>query len=154
MTITLYNSHPFTFYMPFHTSPRVDPCPIHAPSNCTMALDPCARPSLIGRTDPYYTDIFYSSCGLKRPAATLAFPLLCNCTVPKYLFQRGSIWVLVVYSKFNIAVRTCFRREVPEPADRRLQTRRMHSWNAMDSFIRENLVLPVMYDSVHSVLVK
>ena len=24
----------------------------------------------------------------------------------------------------------------------------------MDSFIRENLVLPVMYDSVHSVLVK
>ena len=34
-----------------------------------------------GRTDPYYTDIFYSSCGLKRHAATLAFPLLCNCTV-------------------------------------------------------------------------
>ena len=46
------------------------------------------------------------------------------------------------------------RREVPEPADRRLQTRRMPLWNAMDSFIREKLVLPVMYDSVHSVLVK
>ena len=45
-------------------------------------------------------------------------------------------------------------REVPEPADRRLQTRRMPLWNAMDSFISENLVLPVMYDSVHSVLVK
>ena len=45
-------------------------------------------------------------------------------------------------------------REVPEPADRRLQTRRMPLWNAMDSFIREKLVLPVMYDSVHSVLVK
>ena len=46
------------------------------------------------------------------------------------------------------------RREVPEPADRRVQTRRMPLWNALDSFIRENLVLPVMYDSVHSVLVK
>ena len=46
------------------------------------------------------------------------------------------------------------RREVREPADRRLQTRRMPLWNALDSFIRENLVLPVMYDSVHSVLVK
>ena len=46
------------------------------------------------------------------------------------------------------------RREVPEPADRRLQTRRMPLWNAWDCFITENLVLPVMYDSVHSVLVK
>ena len=48
----------------------------------------------------------------------------------------------------------CTGREVPEPADRRLQTRRMPSWNAMDCFIRENLVLPVMYDSVQYVLVK
>ena len=46
------------------------------------------------------------------------------------------------------------RREVPEPADRRLQTRRMPLWNAWDCFITENLVLPVMYNSVHSVLVK
>ena len=46
------------------------------------------------------------------------------------------------------------RREVPEPADRRLQTRRMPLWNALDCFITENLVLPVMYNSVHSVLVK
>ena len=46
------------------------------------------------------------------------------------------------------------RREVPEPADRRLQTRRMPLSNALDCFITENLVLPVMYDSVHSVLVK
>ena len=45
-------------------------------------------------------------------------------------------------------------REVPEPADRRLQTRRMPLWNALDCFITENLVFPVMYDSVHSVLVK
>ena len=45
-------------------------------------------------------------------------------------------------------------REVPEPAVRRLQTRRMPLWNAWDCFITENLVLPVMYDSVHSVLVK
>ena len=47
------------------------------------------------------------------------------------------------------------RREVPEPADRRLQTPRMPSKaNALDCFITENLVLPVMYDSVHSVLIK
>ena len=46
------------------------------------------------------------------------------------------------------------RREVPEPAVRQLQTRRMPLWNAWDCFITENLVLPVMYDSVHSVLVK
>ena len=45
-------------------------------------------------------------------------------------------------------------REVPETADRRLQTRRMPLWNAWDCFITENLVLPVMYNSVHSVLVK
>ena len=83
MTITLCNSHPFTFYLPFHTSLRVDQCPIqsHVPSTCTLGLDPCARHSLFGRTDPYYIDNFYSSCGLKRLAATLASPLLCNCTV-------------------------------------------------------------------------
>ena len=46
------------------------------------------------------------------------------------------------------------RREVPEPAVRRLQTLRKPLWNAWDCFITENLVLPVMYDSVHSVLVK
>ena len=49
---------------------------------------------------------------------------------------------------------SCSGREVPEPAVRRLQTRRMPLWNAWDCFITENLVLPVMYDSVHSVLVK
>ena len=31
---------------------------------------------------------------------------------------------------------------------------RMPLWNALDCFITENFVLPVMYDSVHSVLVK
>ena len=81
MTITLCNSHPFTFYLPFHTSLRADQCPIHVPSTCTLGLDPCARHSLFGRTDPYYIDNFYSSCGLKRLAATLGSPLLCNCTV-------------------------------------------------------------------------
>ena len=81
MTITLCNSHPFTFYLPFHTSLRADQCPIHVPSTCTLGLDPCARHSLFGRTDPYYIDNFYYSCGLKRLAATLASPLLCNCTV-------------------------------------------------------------------------
>ena len=83
MTITLCNSHPFTSYLPFHTSLRADQCPIqsHVPSTCTLGLDPCARHSLFGLTDPYYIDNFYSSCGLKRLAATLASPLLCNCTV-------------------------------------------------------------------------
>ena len=60
---------------------RADQCPIHVPSTCTLGLDTCARHSLFGRTDPYYIDNFYSSCGLKRLAATLASPLLCNCTV-------------------------------------------------------------------------
>ena len=83
MTITLCNFHPFTFYLPFHTSLRADQCPIqsHVPSTCTLGLDPCARHSLFGRTDPHYIDNFYSSCGLKRLAATLASPFLCNCTV-------------------------------------------------------------------------
>ena len=53
----------------------------HIPSTCTLGLDPCACHSLFGRTDPYHIDNFYSSCGPQRPAATLAFPLLCNCTV-------------------------------------------------------------------------
>ena len=74
---------PFTFYLPFHTSPPVDQCPIHAPSTCNMGLDLCDRHSFFGRTDPYYTChyLLNISCGLKRPAATLAFPLLCNGTV-------------------------------------------------------------------------
>ena len=70
-----------TFYLPFHTSLRADQCPTHVLSTCTLGLDPCARHSLFRRTDPYYIDNFYSSCGLKRLAATLASPLLCNCTV-------------------------------------------------------------------------
>ena len=55
--------------------------PIHVPTTCTLGLDPCARHSLFGRTDPYYIDNFYSSSGLQRLAATLVFPLLYNCTV-------------------------------------------------------------------------
>ena len=41
------NFYPFTFYLPFHTSPRVDQCPIHAPFTCTVGLDPW------GQTLPY-----------------------------------------------------------------------------------------------------
>ena len=92
--ITQCNFHPFTFYLPFHTSPPVDQCPIYAPSNCTMGLDMCARHPLFGRTDPYYTVICYSSCGLnKRPAATLAFHLSVSVLSSQYLFHRGPIWV-------------------------------------------------------------
>ena len=95
MTITLCNSHPFTFYLPFHTSLRADQCPIqsHVPSTCTLGLDPCARHSLFGRTDPYYIDNFYSSCGLKRLAATLASPFSVIVLSSQYLFQRGPIWM-------------------------------------------------------------
>ena len=102
MTITLCNSHPFTFYLPFHTSLRADQCPIqsHVPSTCTLGLDPCARHSLFGRTDPYYIDNFYSSCGLKRLAATLASPLLCNCTVLPVPLSTGPYLVLPL-TKFD-----------------------------------------------------
>ena len=89
MPITQCNFHPFTFYLPFHTSPPIDQCPIYAPSICTMGLDMCARHRLSGPTDPYYTVIFYSSCDLKRPAATLAFPLLGNCTVLPVPLSKG-----------------------------------------------------------------
>ena len=100
MTITLCNSHPFTFYLPFHTSLRADQCPIqsHVPSTCTLGLDPCARHSLFGRTDPYYIDNFYSSCGLKRLAATLASPLLCNCTVLPVPLSTGPYLGFLCYS--------------------------------------------------------
>ena len=98
MPIIQCNFHPFTFYLPFDTSPPVDQCPIHAPSNCTMGFDTCARHSLFGRTDPYYTVIFYSSCGLdKRPATTLAIPLSVSVMSSQYLIQRGSIWVIVIH---------------------------------------------------------
>ena len=43
-------------------------------------------------------------------------------------------------------------REVPEPADRRFQTRRMPLWNAWDCFITENLVLPVIICMIASTL--
>ena len=94
MLITQCNSHPLTFYLPFHnTLSPVDQCPIYAPPNCTMGLDTCARHSLFGHTDPYYTVILYSSCSLnKRPAATLAFPLSVSLLSSQYLFQRGPLW--------------------------------------------------------------
>ena len=103
MTITLCNSHPFTFYLPFHTSLRADQCPIqsHVPSTCTLGLDPCARHSLFGRTDPYYIDNFYSSCGLKRLAATLASPFSVIVLSSQYLFQRGPIWITVSHSEVD-----------------------------------------------------
>ena len=94
MPITQCNFHPFTFYLPFHTSSPVDQCPIYAPSNCTMGLDTCARHSLFGRTDPYYTVILYSSCSHnKHRATTLAFLLSVSALSSQYLFQRGPIWM-------------------------------------------------------------
>ena len=97
MPITQCNFHPFTFYLPFHTSVPVDQCPIYAPSNCIMGLDTCAHHSLFGRTDPYYTVILYSSCGLnKRPAAKLAFPLSASVLSSQNLFQRGPIWIALM----------------------------------------------------------
>ena len=95
MPITQCNFHPFTFYLPFHTSSPVDQCPIYAPSNCTMGLDMYRPPLTFGAHGSYYTVILYSSCGLnKRPAATLAFLLSVSILPSQYLFQRGPIWVL------------------------------------------------------------
>ena len=84
-----FHHSPSNKIMPFHTSPPVDQGPIHAPSTCSMGLDPCARHSLFWRTYPYYTLIFYSSCGLQRPAATLASPLFFNCTVLPVPLSKG-----------------------------------------------------------------
>ena len=136
MTIILCNSHPFTFYLPFHTSLRADQCPIqsHVPSTCTLGLDPCARHSLFGRTDPYYIDNFYSSCGLKRLAATLASPLLCNCTVLPVPLSTGPYLVLIQCTLgkprrtvlrggliYEVAAGTCYvayQRAMPHTAQR------------------------------------
>ena len=97
MTITLCNSHPFTFYLPFHTSLRADQCPIqsHVPSTCTLGLDPCARHSLFGRTDPYYIDNFYSSAALSDLPQHLPPPFSVIVLSSQYLFQRGPIWITV-----------------------------------------------------------
>ena len=67
-------------------------------------------------------------------------------------YIRLTVLLSDIFQMLNVKFLT--RREVPEPAVRRLQTRRMPLWNAWDCFITENLVLPVMYDSFHSVLVK
>ena len=96
MTITLCNSQPFTFYLPFHTSLRADQCLIHVPTTCTLGLDPCARHSLFGRTDPYYIDNFYTA-----PAAFSALPQHFSSPFSvivlssQYLFQRGPIWIVL-----------------------------------------------------------
>ena len=67
---------------------------MHLPTVLCMGLDTCARHSLFRRTDPNYTVILYSSCGLnKRPAATLAFLLSVSVLSSQYLFQRGPIWM-------------------------------------------------------------
>ena len=78
----------------------------YVPTCCFSALYLCTfqlyyglgyvRPAthFLGRTDPYYTVIFYSSCGLnKRPVATLALPLSVSVLSSQYLFQRGAIWI-------------------------------------------------------------
>ena len=48
MTITLRNLRPFTFYLPFHSSPPAGKCPIHVPSTCTLGLDLCAPTHFLG----------------------------------------------------------------------------------------------------------
>ena len=99
MTITLCNSHPFTFYLPFHTSLRADQCPIHVPTTCTLGLDPCARHSLFGRT------VLTTSTTSTLPAAFSALPqhLPSPFSVivlsSQYLFQRGPIWVALSCNK-------------------------------------------------------
>ena len=100
MAITLCNFHPFT----------------HLPSICPftrshvlisalcMHLIPVLwawiRAPATHFLDPYHTDIFYSSCGLKRHDATLPFPLLCNCTVLPAALSTGP-YLDILGSKCN-----------------------------------------------------
>ena len=77
--------------------PHVGQCPIHAPSTCTMGLDLYARHSLFGRTDPYYTVIFFSSCGFRRPAATLALPFSVIVLTHQYLGALSGLPVSFSY---------------------------------------------------------
>ena len=75
-------------------------------SQLYYGLGQCARHSPFGRTDPYYTVILYSSCGLnKRPAATLAFPLSVSVLSSQYLFQRGPIWIVAELYKILYLLR-------------------------------------------------
>ena len=91
MTITLCNSHPFTFYLPFHTSLRADQCPIqsHVPSTCTLGLDPCARNSLITSTTST------PPAALSALPQHLPPPFSVIVLSSQYLFQRGPIWMYV-----------------------------------------------------------
>ena len=121
-TCLLHNAtstHSPSIYLPSHTSPPVDQCPIYALSNCTMGLDTCADHSLFGRTYPYYTVMLYSSCGLnKRSVATLAFLLSLSVLSSQYLFQRGPIWGLYVSRKTNSGLTcTVFYSKSPPPLD-------------------------------------
>ena len=78
----------------FHTSPPVEQCPIHTPSTLTMGLDLCAHHSLFGRMDPYYTGIFYLSCGfISALPQHLPSPFSAVVLSSQYLFQRGPIWI-------------------------------------------------------------
>ena len=67
------------------TRPHVlitDQCPIHAPSTCTLGLDPCTLHSLFGRTDRSL--LHWHFLLLLRPLAPCRYtclPSLCNCTV-------------------------------------------------------------------------
>ena len=126
MTITLCNSHPFTFYLPFHT--RADQCPIqsHVPSTCTLGLDPCARHSLFGRTDPYYIDNFYSSCGLKRLAATLASPFSVIVLSSQYLFQRGPIWILECMANPTLILCLIIKKSTEMPDQQQFSARQTY----------------------------
>ena len=68
-----YCGHPVSKSWP---TPLVDKGHIHAPSTCTMGLDPCTRHSLFGCTDPYYTVTFstYPAALGTKPLCTLTFP--------------------------------------------------------------------------------
>ena len=80
--------------IPFHTSPRVDQCPILGPSTCTMGLDPCDATQLLGAwilTAPTFSTHPATLCALPQH---LPFPFSVIVPSSQYLFQRGPISII------------------------------------------------------------
>ena len=100
--ITLCNSHPSTFYLPFHTSACADQCPIHAPSILSLFVQ--SAPVLWAWIRAPATHILgariLTTLTLSTPPAAfsalpqhLPSPFFVIVLSSQYLFQRGPIWM-------------------------------------------------------------
>ena len=118
MTITLCNSHRFTFFLPFHTSPRADQCPIHAPSTCTWAWIRAPATHFLGAR--ILTTLTMSTPPAAFSALSQHLPSLFSVIVlsSQNLFQRGPIWIstivpypyvlIKIYVSLCISLANCF----------------------------------------------